>query len=80
MATLTIKNIPDDLYQQLKQSADAHHRSINSEVIVCLELSLQNPQRNTDELLANIRKLRRKTAPYRLTDRVLSQAKGEGRR
>lgn len=80
MATLTIKNIPDDLYKQLKQSADAHRRSINSEAIVCLERSLQNGQRNTDELLATIRKLRRKTTPYKLTDKVLAQAKGEGRR
>ncbi|HSE96764.1 MAG TPA: Arc family DNA-binding protein [Blastocatellia bacterium] len=79
MATLTIKNIPDDLYEQLKQSADAHRRSINSEVIVCLERSLRNHQRDADELLANIRKLRRKTTHHRLTDRLLSQAKGEGR-
>jgi plasmid stability protein len=80
MATLTVKNIPDDLYEQLKQSAGAHRRSINSEVIVCLERSLQNPQRNTDQLFASIRKLRKKTAPHRLTDKVLAQAKGEGRR
>jgi plasmid stability protein len=79
MATLTIKNIPDDLYEQLKQSADAHRRSINSEVIVCLERSLQNPQRNAEELLAGIRKLRKKTTHHRLTDKLLSHAKGEGR-
>ncbi|MDQ3254247.1 MAG: Arc family DNA-binding protein, partial [Acidobacteriota bacterium] len=34
MATLTIKNLPDDLYQQLKRTAAQHRRSINSEVII----------------------------------------------
>jgi len=28
---------PDDLYARLKQSAGANHRSINSEIIVCME-------------------------------------------
>ena len=37
MATLTIKNIPDEVYEQLKQRAARHRRSVNSEVIVCLE-------------------------------------------
>ena len=37
MATVTLKNIPDGLYEQLKQAANVHHRSINSELIYCLE-------------------------------------------
>jgi plasmid stability protein len=79
MATLSIKNMPDALYAQLKQSADAHRRSINSEVIVCLEHSLRNPRSSSEELLTKIRKLRKKTAQGRLTDKLLSQAKREGR-
>jgi antitoxin FitA len=35
--TLTLKNIPDDVYERLKASAEAHRRSLNSEAIVCLE-------------------------------------------
>ena len=35
--TLTLKNIPDDVYDRLKASAEAHRRSLNSEAIVCLE-------------------------------------------
>jgi len=31
--TLTLKNIPDELYGRLKQAAEVHHRSLNSEVI-----------------------------------------------
>jgi len=79
MATLTIKNLPDALYLQLRQNAEAHRRSINSEVIVCLEHSLQNPRPSGEELLGRIRRLRAKTAQCRLTDRLLSQAKREGR-
>lgn len=37
MAKLTIKNIPDDLYELIKQSAAAHNRSINNELIAGLE-------------------------------------------
>ena len=35
--TLTLKNIPDEVYQRLKASAQTHRRSLNSEAIVCLE-------------------------------------------
>ncbi len=37
MATITVKKFPDELYDRLKQSAGANRRSINSEVIVCIE-------------------------------------------
>ena len=35
--TLTLKNIPDALYERLKKSAETHRRSLNFEAIVCLE-------------------------------------------
>lgn len=35
--TLTLKNIPDEVYERLKLSAAVHRRSLNSEAIVCLE-------------------------------------------
>jgi plasmid stability protein len=37
MPTLTIKGLPDPLYPRLKQQAEAHRRSLNREIIVCLE-------------------------------------------
>lgn len=40
MPNLTIKSIPDELYQRLKKSASEHRHSMNREVIVCLERSL----------------------------------------
>lgn len=79
MATLTIKNLPDDLYEQLKQTAAQHRRSINSEVIVCLERSLLAPKIDVVETLSKIRKLRRKTFGHFLTDKNIAKAKNEGR-
>lgn len=40
MATITLKNIPDRLYQRLKYFAKLHHRSLNSEIIFNLEKSV----------------------------------------
>jgi len=37
MATVTLKNVPDELYDQIRQSVKTNRRSINSEIIVCIE-------------------------------------------
>ena len=37
MRTLTIKNIPDKVLKRLKSLAAMHRRSLNGEVIACLE-------------------------------------------
>ena len=37
MATLPIKNLPDDVYEQLKRRAACDRRGVNSEVIVTEE-------------------------------------------
>ncbi|MEX2601200.1 MAG: Arc family DNA-binding protein, partial [Balneolaceae bacterium] len=37
MPSITVKNIPDSIYNKLKQQAQAQHRSMNSEIIACLE-------------------------------------------
>ena len=58
MATVTIKNIPDPLYRALKQSAKSHHRSINGEVIRCLERVLLPRRVSDQELLEQLRRLR----------------------
>ena len=58
MATITIKNIPDNLYAQLKNVAEANRRSINSEVIICIERRLSTYKPTTDEILQKARKLR----------------------
>lgn len=80
MATLTIKSIPDHLYQLLKKRAAQEHRSINSEVIVCLERALLMKRPDPEIVLERVRELRESlTVPY-LTDDFLQSAKREGRK
>ena len=56
--TLTLKNIPDAVYERLKNSADSHRRSLNSEAIVCLESVLLPTRIVPGERLARARELR----------------------
>lgn len=56
--TLTLNNIPDAHYRRLKETADAHRRSLNSEVIACLESILLSQKISLDERLARVRQIR----------------------
>jgi plasmid stability protein len=56
--TLTLKNIPDQVYDRLKHSAQTHRRSMNSEAIVCLEAALLPAKVPPTERLARARALR----------------------
>lgn len=58
MPALTIKNIPDSLYEQLKSSAEMHRRSINSEVLICLEHTLLAKKYTPHDRLERIERLR----------------------
>ena len=79
MTTLTIKNLPDDLHQRLKERAERHRRSLNSEVLVCLEHAVGASRVDPEAHLARIRAIRAKTAAWPLTDERLEQARREGR-
>jgi plasmid stability protein len=39
-ASLTLKSIPEPIYRRVKLAAARNHRSMNSEIIACLEQSL----------------------------------------
>jgi plasmid stability protein len=56
--TITLKNIPDDIYASLKCAAEAHHRSLNSEVIACLERVLLPARISHEAHLAQARQIR----------------------
>ena len=56
--TLTLKNIPDDVYARLRAQAKLHRRSLNSEAIVCLETMLSASSGASAERLARVRELR----------------------
>ncbi|HLA75523.1 MAG TPA: Arc family DNA-binding protein [Gammaproteobacteria bacterium] len=79
MPTITVKNVPVELYESLKESAHQHRRSINSEAIVCLEQSLHAKRITPKVTLARIRALQKKVSLPPLTDALLRKAKNEGR-
>ena len=80
MPTITVKNIPPELYERLKQAAAENRRSINSEIIVCIERAVYNPKTRTPgEILSKARELRRKTNSYPVTDEDFTLRKTAGR-
>ncbi len=77
--TITVKNIPADLYAQIKESAARHHRSINGEIIAIIEKALVPQKASPDDLLVAARALREKTKKYELKQDFIEEAKREGR-
>lgn len=79
MATIVIKNIPDELYEDLKLSARANHRSINREVIACIERVVCRQNADPDAVLVRARELRELTRRHPITNAQLTKAKRAGR-
>jgi len=77
--TLTLKNIPDELYARLKASAAANRRSINSEALVCLETMLPPIMASLSERLARARALRGTLPQGRFRARDTTALKRDGR-
>jgi antitoxin FitA len=76
--TLTLKNIPDAVYERLRASADLHRRSLNSEAIVCLESVLLPTRMSAGEQLQRARELRA-SLHFRVTAKDLDAFKRQGR-
>jgi plasmid stability protein len=79
MPSLTLKNIPDSLYDQLKSAAQTHHRSLNSEILYCVERILSPHKIDVSEQLTIARNLRNKTALHPIADIDIDSAKNDGR-
>lgn len=79
MATVTLKNIPDELYDQIKQSARTNRRSINSEIIMCIEMTLRGRKIDPAKVIAAARALRRRTSGHLFTEKEITKAKNTGR-
>ncbi|MEX0828585.1 MAG: Arc family DNA-binding protein [Haliea sp.] len=71
MASLVIKNLPDEVHKKLKRQAARHHRSMTGEAIMILSRGVSVLP--SDEV----------PAPYEgrfpLTDEFIEAAKDEGR-
>jgi antitoxin FitA len=77
--TLTLKNIPDAVYDRLKASAEIHRRSMNNEAIVCLETVLAPTQVSSAERLTRIRAVRGAVGIKKLDHRLVDKFKRDGR-
>ncbi len=79
MPALTIKNMPDDLYQKLKDAAQAHRRSLNSEIIYCLETVLTPRKMPVSDRLQRARSLRQQVPSGKVTPADIEDAIEQGR-
>jgi plasmid stability protein len=78
--SLTIKNLPEPLYERLKQEAQRHRRSLNSEVIARLEQVLLTTRIDPDRFLEDLAGLQRRlSVSTPLNQEILDAAKRAGR-
>jgi plasmid stability protein len=76
----TLKNIPDEVYQRLRASAEAHRRSLNSDAITCLESVLLPGRMPPVERLARARELRSAMPQGKFRARDIDTLKRAGRK
>ena len=56
LVNLSVKNVPDEVAEALRQRAAGHHRSLQGELLVILEESLgRKPYLTPSELLSKLR-------------------------
>lgn len=79
MPSITIKNVPEPLHAELKAMAKRHHRSLNDEVIACLDARYGQPVRDVTEALSEARAIRRRTAGCGMTPGAMEEAIEQGR-
>jgi len=77
--TLTLKNIPDAVYDRLKASAEMNRRSLNNEAIVCLETILTPQNITPSERLDRARALRATMAGKVFSASDIDEFKRQGR-
>ena len=78
MATLTLKDLPVDLHRKLKARAEQNGRSLNREVIECLEASFRAERIDVDARIEEARAIRQ-SLTHHLTDREITRLKRQGR-
>lgn len=79
MPSITVKNIPQELYDKLRIAATLNHRSINNEMISCVE-SILMPQRVTvSEKLSRAKRIRNKINIDKIDADEIKNAIEEGR-
>lgn len=78
MPTLTVRNIPQDLYDRIRKRAAERRRSISAEVVTLIEEALAPRQLDADLLIAEAQAVYC-LFPEPLPD-LINEAKREGRK
>lgn len=78
MPTLTVRDIPDRVYDRLRERAAMHRRSMSNEIVVLLEQSLLPQPIDADTLLAEAEAVHARF-PEPLPD-LIAEGKRAGRR
>ena len=79
MVTITIKNIPAQIYERIKAQAKTNHRSINGEILSILDQAVSLPPIDVQATLERARKVRELTANYAITAEEIEKMINEGR-
>ncbi len=58
MQSITVKNIPHGVHQSLKNMAKLNHRSLNNEIICCLERYTKMSGVDSEALISKARRIR----------------------
>ena len=77
MASLTLKDIPKRLHQQLRDRAVRHRRSLSQEALACLEQAVTAERVDPEALLAKARRLRARLKL--VTQKDLNEWRSHGR-
>jgi plasmid stability protein len=81
MATLYIRDVPDDLYQRPRSTAERDRRSVGSATIEIPQRELaQEKQRSTSELLARARAVRGRSRPAKGSPTVVEDVRADRER
>lgn len=80
MASITLKGVPDDVYDEIRRSAELHRRSITQEILFRLERSLAERPIDVDDFLKRVDRLRMQAQIGPVTEAGLKKAREAGRR
>lgn len=79
MPSYTLKDIPEPLYERIRESADRSRRSINAEILRRLERSLMSERIDPHAFLASVRARRESGELPWIEDEDLRRARESGR-
>ncbi|HEY2029491.1 MAG TPA: Arc family DNA-binding protein [Myxococcales bacterium] len=79
MANLSVKNLPKEVHRRLRERAKRNRRSLNSELVACLQDAVMPRRLDPDEAAERIRALRARFRGAPLRDRDVDRLKSEGR-